>query len=222
MTKVTKYRKGGLTGMITRKDWNFVFQEISELMISNKALLTEIDAKFGDGDHGITIEKIAHILEREATAWSESDRPLKSLFEVIGNDVTNVNGGSAGPLYGTYFGGLGENLNDEVETDAILLKKILKSGLIELQYLSTAKVGDKTMMDTLIPATEAALNAPDDIHSIITAAKDAAIEGSEASKNFISKFGRARSYKEKTIGTPDAGAQSCTYIFIGLYNALKK
>ncbi|MEG0547776.1 MAG: dihydroxyacetone kinase subunit L [Coprobacillus sp.] len=208
--------------MITRKDWNFVFQEISKLMISNKALLTEIDAKFGDGDHGITIEKIAHILTKESTEWVESDRPLKSLFEVIGSGVTNVNGGSAGPLYGTYFGGLGENLGDEVDTDAILLKKILKSGLTELQYLSTAKVGDKTMMDTLIPATEAALKAPDDIEAIITAAKDAAIEGSEASKNFISKFGRARSYKEKTIGTPDAGAQSCTYIFIGLYNALKK
>lgn len=208
--------------MITRKDWNFVFQEISELMISNKALLTDIDAKFGDGDHGITIEKIAHIISRDATEWVDSDKPLKSLFEVIGDHVTNVNGGSAGPLYGTYFGGLGEILNDEVEADASLLKKILESGLTELQYLSTAKVGDKTMMDTLIPATEAALEAPDDIDSIITAAKDAAIQGAKASEGFISKFGRARSYKEKTIGTPDAGAQSCTYIFIGLYNALKK
>ncbi|MEG0593383.1 MAG: DAK2 domain-containing protein [Coprobacillus sp.] len=208
--------------MITRKDWNFVFQEISELMISNKALLTDIDAKFGDGDHGITIEKIAHIISRDATEWVESDKPLKSLFEVIGDHVTNVNGGSAGPLYGTYFGGLGEILNDEVEADASLLKKILESGLTELQYLSTAKVGDKTMMDTLIPATEAALKAPDDIDSIIVAAKDAAIQGAKASEGFISKFGRARSYKEKTIGTPDAGAQSCTYIFIGLYNALKK
>lgn len=208
--------------MITRKDWNLVFQEISELMIANKALLTDIDAKFGDGDHGVTIEKIAHILNRDAAEWAESDRSLKSLFEVIGNHVTNVNGGSAGPLYGTYFSGLGENLNDEVDTDATLLKQILESGLTELQYLSTAKVGDKTMMDTLIPATEAALKATDDIAAIVTAAKDAAIQGSEASKNFISKFGRARSYKDKTIGTPDAGAQSCTYIFVGLYNVLKK
>lgn len=208
--------------MITRKDWGAIFQEISDLMISNKALLTEIDAKYGDGDHGITIEKIAHILSKKALDWAQSDRTLKSLFEEIGNGVTNVNGGSAGPLYGTYFTGLGENLNDEVETDAKLLKEILESGLTELQYLSTAKVGDKTMMDTLIPATEAALKASDDINSIITAAKDAAIHGAEESKKFISKFGRARSYKEKTIGTPDAGAQSCTYIFIGLFNALKK
>ena len=208
--------------VITRENWNNIFQEISELMISNKALLTEIDAKFGDGDHGITIEKIAHTIQSKANEWAHSELPLKSLFLEVGEGVTNINGGSAGPLYGTYFEGLGEELNDEVDTDAVLLKQILQSGLTELQYLSTAKVGDKTMMDTLIPATEAAVSAADDIISIVTAAKEAAIKGSENSKNFISKYGRAKSYKEKTIGTPDAGAQSCTYIFIGFYNALTK
>lgn len=207
---------------LKREDWRNIFQEISQLMIENKQLLTDIDAKFGDGDHGITVEKIAHALDNESAKWVETTEPLKTLFGNIGFATMNVNGGSAGPLYGTYFEGFGEILEDEVEADAALLKKILESGLTELQYLSTAKVGDKTMMDTLIPATEAALNAPDDMTAIVTAAKDAAIQGAEDSKNFISKFGRARSYKEKTIGTPDAGAQSCTYIFIGLYNALTK
>lgn len=208
--------------VITRKDWHAIFQEISGLMSSNKALLTEIDAKFGDGDHGITIEKIAHVIEKISNEWVDTDADLKSLFTGIGKGVMNVNGGSAGPLYGTYFEGLGEELQDEVDTDAALLKVILKSGLTELQYLSTAKVGDKTMMDTLIPATEAALDAPDDITAIVTAAKEAALKGAKESENYISKFGRARSYKEKTIGTPDAGAQSCTYIFTGLCNALTK
>lgn len=208
--------------VITRKDWYDVFQEISKLMSSNKDLLSEIDAKFGDGDHGITIEKIARLMDKVSNEWVNTDAGLKTLFSEIGTGVTNVNGGSAGPLYGTYFGGLGEELQDEAEADAALLKVILKSGLTELQYLSNAKVGDKTMMDTLIPATEAALKAPDDIKEIVTAAKDAALKGAKESENYISKFGRARSYKEKTIGTPDAGAQSCTYIFTGLYNVLTK
>ncbi|MEG0290806.1 MAG: dihydroxyacetone kinase subunit L [Erysipelotrichaceae bacterium] len=208
---------------ITRKDWEEVFLEIASLLIANKDLLTEIDAKFGDGDHGVTMEKVAHALCTKASEWESGQGDLKSLFQVIGNAVTNINGGSAGPLYGTYFEGFGECLEDGVnEVDAILLKKILKSGLVELQYLSTAKVGDKTMMDTLIPASEAALNASDDITDIVTAAKDAAIAGALKSKEFVSKFGRARSYKEQTLGTVDAGAQSCTYIFIGLYNVLTK
>ncbi|MEG0562756.1 DAK2 domain-containing protein [Anaerorhabdus sp.] len=207
---------------IKREQWSDMFNEVARLMIENKDILSEIDAKFGDGDHGITIEKIGNVIKTKVAVWLPSNEPLKSLFDEIGNAVTNISGGSAGPLYGTYLGGFKEVLEDEVEVDAPLLKKIMKSGLTELQYLSTAKVGDKTMMDTLIPATEAAQNAPDDIVEILIAMKDAAIDGAEKSKDFISKFGRARSYKEQTIGTPDAGATSCTFIFIGFYNAIVK
>lgn len=208
--------------VITREGWDKIFQEITTLMEDNKDLLTDIDAKFGDGDHGTTISKIAKVVSEASSAWAATDAPLKALFAKVGDAVTNISGGSAGPLYGTYLGGYGEELGDEVETDAALLKKILGSGLTELQYLSKAKVGDKTMMDTLIPATKAALDSPDDIVAIVTNAKEAAVAGAKESENYVSKFGRARTYGEQTIGTPDAGAQSCTYIFIGFYNALTK
>lgn len=208
--------------VISRAKWNEIFQEIATLMEANKDLLTEIDAKFGDGDHGTTISKIAKLISDNSAAWVATEAPLKELFDTVGTAVTNVNGGSAGPLYGTYLAGLGEDLADEMEADAALFKKILASGLTELQYLSKAKVGDKTMMDTLIPATEAAQASADDIIAIATAAKDAGVKGAKDSENYVSKFGRARTYGDATIGTPDAGAQSCTYIFIGMYNALTK
>ncbi len=208
--------------LITRVQWKDIFNEIARLMIENKEILSEIDSKFGDGDHGITVEKIGKAINEKTETWFASTAPLKSLFSEIGNAVMNINGGSAGPLYGTYLAGFGEVLKKEVEVDAPLLKKIIRSGLTELEYITKAKVGDKTMMDTLIPATKAAVNAPDDIKIIITDAKNAAIMGAEKSKTFISKFGRARLYKEETIGTADAGATSCSYIFIGLYNAIVK
>lgn len=208
--------------VITKERWISIFQNISELMIENKDILSEIDSKFGDGDHGITIERIGAVLGDKAKEWKDKNQSLKMFFQEIGDTVTNINGGSAGPLYGTYLSGLGEGLDEDIiEVDGKTLKKILDSGLVELQYLTTAKVGDKTMMDTLIPATEAALNASDDILDIVRKAKDAALEGAEKSKDFVSKFGRAKSYKEQTIGTPDAGATSCTYIFLGLYEGCK-
>lgn len=208
--------------IIRRDDWVCILEEISDLMIKNKSLLTEIDAKFGDGDHGITIEKIGLLIADTVSKWKDEPQSLKQLFESIGYQITNVNGGSAGPLYGTYFSGLGEILDDEVEVDAKFLKKMFDSGLTELQYLTNAKVGDKTMMDTLIPATKAALAAEDTIESIVKEAFLAAQQGAKDSEQFVSKFGRARNYKEKTIGTPDAGAQSCTYIFEGFYNTIIK
>ena len=87
-----------------------------------------------------------------------------------------------------------------------------------LSALSKAKVGDKTMMDALIPATEALLNSTGDEAALFAAAAKAAQEGAENSRNFVSKFGRARSYGEQTLGTPDAGAVSMSRFFAGLAN----
>lgn len=209
--------------VITKEIWISIFQNISKLMVENKETLSAIDAKFGDGDHGLTIEKIGMLIGKKANSWRDSNISLKDLFLEIGDGITNINGGSAGPLYGTYFSGLGEDLDENVtEVDGKVLKLILQGGLTELQFLTTAKVGDKTMMDTLIPATNAALSASDDVFDIVTKAKEGALLGAEKSREFISKYGRAKSYKEQTIGTPDAGAVSSTYIFLGLYNACMK
>ncbi|WP_297434531.1 dihydroxyacetone kinase subunit L, partial [uncultured Cetobacterium sp.] len=162
--------------VITKERWISIFQNISELMIENKEILSDIDSKFGDGDHGITIERIGMVIKDKSQEWKEKNQSLKGFFQEIGDAVTNINGGSAGPLYGTYLSGLGEDLDEDIiNVDGKTLKKILSSGLTELQYLTTAKVGDKTMMDTLIPATEAALNASDNVLDTVTKAKDAAL-----------------------------------------------
>ena len=83
--------------------------------------------------------------------------------------------------------------------------------------MSGAKIGDKTMMDALIPASQAiASYAGSDVNQLFAAAAQAALEGAEASKEFVAKFGRAKSYGAQTIGTPDAGAVSMARFFQGL------
>ena len=83
--------------------------------------------------------------------------------------------------------------------------------------MSGAKVGDKTMMDALIPASEAVASYSGAGEAgLFAAAAQAAAAGAENSKNFVSKFGRAKSYGAQTIGTPDAGAMSMAYFFRGL------
>ena len=76
------------------------------------------------------------------------------------------------------------------------------------------------MMDALIPASRAvAAYGGDDENELFAAAAKAAMEGAEATRGFASKFGRAKSYGEKTLGTPDAGAMSMSYFFQGLAQA---
>ena len=73
------------------------------------------------------------------------------------------------------------------------------------------------MMDALIPASQAiAAYSGSDEAGLFDAAAQAALQGAEASKQFVSKFGRAKSYGEQTIGTLDAGAASMAYFFQGL------
>lgn len=175
--------------------------------------LTEIDSHFGDADHGVTMTKIAEAVEGAVGA---AQGGIKAMLEDAAMEVMMINGGSAVPLWNTWLDGLAEAAPEGDELDAEGLKQMLGHALEELAALSKAKVGDKTMMDALIPATEAALAYQGSADDIFAAAAKAALEGAEASRNFVSKFGRARSYGEATIGTPDAGAVSMSRFFAGL------
>ena len=175
--------------------------------------LTEIDSHFGDADHGVTMTKIAEAVEGAVGA---AQGGIKAMLEDAAMEVMMINGGSAVPLWNTWLDGLAEAAPEGDELDEEGLKQMLGHALEELAALSKAKVGDKTMMDALIPATEAALACQGSADDIFAAAAKAALEGAEASRNFVSKFGRARSYGEATIGTPDAGAVSMSRFFAGL------
>ncbi len=175
--------------------------------------LTEIDSHFGDADHGVTMTKIAEAISGSV---SSAGGGIKAMLEDAAMEVMMINGGSAVPLWNTWLDGLAEAAPEGDELDAEGLKQMLGHALEELAALSKAKVGDKTMMDALIPATEAALACQGSADDIFAAAAKAALEGAESSRNFVSKFGRARSYGEATIGTPDAGAVSMSRFFAGL------
>lgn len=178
-----------------------------------EAELTEIDSKFGDADHGITMTKIAAAIEG---AVEESQGGIRAMLDDAAMAVMMINGGSAVPLWNTWLDGMQEAAPEGEEISAGELKEMFRQAYETLFALSKAKVGDKTMMDALIPATEAMQQAGEDEAAIFDAAAEAALKGAENSKNFVSRFGRARSYGEATIGTPDAGAVSMSYFFAGL------
>ena len=176
--------------------------------------LSDIDARFGDADHGLTMSKIAGAI---SGAVSASEGGIQSMLDDAAMAVMEPNGGSAVPLWNTWLDGLQEGAAEGDEISIEGLKDMFAHALSALEDISGAKVGDKTMMDALIPATEAvgAYEGSDEA-GLFAAAAAAAAEGAENSKNFISKFGRAKSYGEQTIGTPDAGAVSMACFFRGL------
>ena len=182
-----------------------------------EALLTEIDSKFGDADHGLTMTKIAGAI---AQAVDESDGGIRSMLDDAAMAVMVLNGGSAVPLWNTWLDGMQEGAPEGEEIDVAGIQAMFARAFEALDEISGAKVGDKTMMDALIPASQAiAAYVGEDEAGLFQAAAQAAQQGAEASKNFVSKFGRAKSYGTKTIGTPDAGAVSMSRFFQGLAQA---
>lgn len=155
-----------------------------------------------------------------AQAVEESDGGIQFMLDDAAMAVMTLNGGSAVPLWNTWLDGMQEEAPEGEEIDIAGLKTIFAKALEELDDMSGAKVGDKTMMDAVIPASAAiAVYSGESEAELFTLAAQAAEEGAENSKSFVSKFGRAKSYGAQTIGTPDAGAVSMARFFHGLAQA---
>lgn len=200
---------------ITKAIFSRMLLKSSELLINESDRLSEIDSRFGDGDHGVTIKKIALVIETAVRGWE--NQSFKNFIDDLGTTIMGIGGGSAGPLWGTMIGGLALPLKEEAtEIDTNTFKSMLSSALEEMESISTARVGDKTMMDVLIPAVQAAKNAGDNMTDILEKTATAAVQGAKDTEGYIAKFGRAKNYKEQTIGTPDAGAISLMVFFQGL------
>ena len=199
---------------MTKTEFAARLQQACASVTAAEQELTEIDSKFGDADHGLTMTKIAGAI---SGAVAESDGGIQSMLDDAAMAVMVLNGGRAVPLWNTWLDGMQENAPDGDEIDTAGLQAIFARALEALNEMSGAQVGDKTMMDALIPASEAiAAYTGNDEQELFAAAAEAATRGAEASKQFVSKFGRAKSYGTQTIGTPDAGATSMAYFFRGL------
>ncbi|MCI6646010.1 MAG: DAK2 domain-containing protein [Oscillospiraceae bacterium] len=202
---------------MTKAEFAARLQHACAAVTAAEAELTEIDSRFGDADHGLTMAKIAGTISK---AVEESDGGIQSMLDDAAMAVMSLNGGSAVPLWNTWLDGMQEDAPEGEEIDIPGIQAIFAKAFEEIDDMSGAKVGDKTMMDALIPASEAiAAYSGTSEEELFAAAARAAADGAEASKQFVSKFGRAKSYGAKTIGTPDAGAVSMSCFFQGLAQA---
>ena len=202
--------------ILTFDNWKSMLETTAHLFQENEHMLSELDARIGDGDHGITVSKIGGLILDECAAASDT----AGLFKAVGKKLRSLPGGSACPLYGTFFGGFARGVG-EGDCDAAMVKAMFQAAFDKLDALSGAKVGDKTMMDALIPANEAIQAGGDDVRAFLRAAADAAKAGSDKTKEFTSKFGRAKSYGERTLGYADPGSVSMALVFEGFARAVE-
>lgn len=202
-------------------DGSAIVADLVSVIVANRDYLSEIDGAIGDGDHGINMAKgFAHCgraLEgRQLSLAQALDELTLSLMEGIG--------GSMGPLYGSLFIGMADEVRGSEDIDAATFARLLRGGLTSLQDITEAGVGDKCLMDTLIPAVEAFERAHADgasFNDALQAMKSAASHGRDSTKDLVAKIGRASRLGERSLGVLDAGAVSCCLILTRLADSIQ-
>ncbi|MBM6765502.1 dihydroxyacetone kinase subunit L [Faecalicoccus pleomorphus] len=196
---------------VLNEDNACIVKEIIQAIHNNSVYLSEIDGETGDGDHGINMNKgflMADVRIKEDDSFSEA---LKKLGKTLVMDI----GGSMGPIYGTFFSKLSRTLKTEEKIDAKLFEEALKNAEEGLMDLAGAKPGDKTLVDTIVPAYESfkeAREAGKGFKECLEALKIGAEQGKESTRDMVAKLGRASRLGERSKGHLDAGATSCCII----------
>jgi phosphoenolpyruvate---glycerone phosphotransferase subunit DhaL len=178
-------------------------------------MLSRLDSAVGDGDHGTTMLRA---MEAVAKAVSENQgAELKPLFSSVAWAFLSCDGGSTGPLLGSFFVGMSDACAGKNELDRAGWAAVFEGGVLRMQKQSRAQIGDKTMMDAFLPALAALQSASEEggLKAALRQAADAALKGAEATKNMRAKFGRARNLGDRVLGHLDPGAVSVSLICQG-------
>ncbi|SCB39882.1 dihydroxyacetone kinase subunit DhaL [Rhizobium lusitanum] len=185
---------------------------MADRIVENRAYLSEIDGKIGDGDHGVNMAKGFGMASERLKGKNLS---LAASLDTLGTILMTEIGGSMGPLYGVMFTEFAEKLEGVEAIDSATYSRMLHAGLEGIQAIGSAKLGDKTLLDTLIPAIEA-FDATDAASKSFAEALDALVAAAEAGRdstlNLVAKIGRASRLGERSLGVLDAGATSCAII----------
>lgn len=199
-----------------------IVEDLVTVIVANREYLSEIDGAIGDGDHGINMAKGFNLC---ADSIKDKNLTLAEAFDLLSDALLEGIGGSMGPLYGSIFMGMADSVRASDKIDAKVFAGLLRGGLTCLQDVSTAGVGDKCLMDTLIPAVaafEAAQQQKKSFVESLELMKTAAIAGRDSTIDLVAKIGRASRLGERSRGVLDAGATSCCLILTQLADSVEQ
>ncbi|MHA4779354.1 dihydroxyacetone kinase subunit DhaL [Streptomyces sp. MSC1_001] len=169
--------------------------------------LTELDSAIGDADHGANLKRgFAAVTE---TLAEEPQATPGAVLTAAGRQLISTVGGASGPLYGTLLRRTGKTLGDDERVTRARLAEALGAGVTAVSQLGGAQVGDKTMLDALVPAVEG-------LRESFGAGRAAAEEGALATVPLRARKGRASYLGERSVGHQDPGATSSALLFAAL------
>jgi dihydroxyacetone kinase-like protein len=194
-----------------------IVDTMSNIIMENEVYFCELDSAAGDGDFGMSLSKGFKVLKDE---WEELSKDnIGAFLKECGMLITEHCGGASGPIWGSAFRTAGKYAIGKTELNLKELGELLQSTVDGIQKTGGAKLGDKTLLDALIPATESLKRSAEANEDMLEAMKKSAYEavlGGEKTKEIVARKGRASYLGERSINFPDAGATAIGVIFTGI------
>ena len=213
--EIVRSKEGVLTELNAADARNMLIY-IADKIIAKKPYLTEIDSAIGDGDHGIGMAGGMQKARKKLLKMEEEEN-VYAVFEAAGKAMLLSMGGASGVIFGSLYLAGAKGMEASGALTAKDLAEMERKSLAAIQERGKAEVGDKTMVDALVPAVAAMEeNYGKGLLAMLQAAEEAAAKGVEDTKKYQAKFGRAKSLMERAIGYQDAGATSVWLILQGM------
>ena len=186
--------------------------------------LGRIDAVAGDGDHGIGMQRGSHAALAAGVTATEAGAGARTTLTRAADAWADRAGGTSGALWGVILRGVASQLGDTGSPEASAVAAGVAEGVRGVRTYGKAEVGDKTMVDALVPFTAALTSAVDSgapLADAWSAAAEAATSAATATADLLPRMGRARTHGEHAVGTPDPGAVSFALIASALGTLLR-
>lgn len=193
---------------------------IKDEIAANAEEVTALDQAIGDGDHVTNLIRGLEALEKQAAELAAME--WSAAFMKIGMTLMSTMGGASGSLFGSLFVAMGKEAQ-KTEMDETGFADIFDAGVTAVKTRGKAELGEKTMLDTLIPASRAlSLKAPENAPDTLEAIKKAAYEGMLSTKDMLATKGRASFLGERARGHIDAGARTSQLMICAIADVIER
>ena len=215
---------------ITLENIVYMVETMSHCIIKNEISFCELDSHAGDGDFGMSVAKGFRQLKKE---WKELTKEHTSsigeFLQACSMVIMEHCGGASGPIWGSAFRAAGKKADGKTELTIFEFADMMQEAVTGIQKTGEysfgrgAVVGDKTLIDALVPCADtwtACADKKETFEHAFTKAAQAAVQGAKDTEAIAARMGRAGTVGDRSIGYPDAGAYALGVIFTDLKNAL--
>lgn len=192
---------------ITIETMKKIVERLSDIIIQNEVYFCELDSAAGDGDFGMSLAKGFKEVKIQIDNLDSSS--IQKFLRECSMIISEFCGGASGPIWGSAFAAAANSAKGKENLELSDIVSMFEDAIAAIQKRGGAKLGDKTLLDALIPATEGLKEAEQQRKSLREAFEAAAAkaeEGAEATKKMVASKGRATYVGERSLNYPDAGA----------------